>query len=319
MAKNRKTIHGLSSSEMPSNPTPEIWDGQDEEIDSSDGYTQYAIKQGSYVPAGFTTPALKAGAYTLDYVQGEILYTKQNLHTDELFIFEDDLSDKIMDEVIRFWSKAEIFGQYKFVHKRGFLLYGPQGSGKTSIVHQVTQHVIDNNGICFICESPELLEDGLKKFRQIEPSRPVVCVFEDIDEIIDSYGESSLLKLLDGESQINHVVNIATTNYPESLDKRVSARPRRFDTVLEIKMPVENIRRTFLMNKLNLTKSTKELDTWVKDTNGLSFAALAELVVGVKCLDLPYASVIKKLKDVEGTKKKITADNDSYGFNKTRD
>ena len=268
---------------------------------------QYTIKSGGYVPVGATVKKLPANAYTITYVSGEIVFVKQTLNTDELFIFEDNLSERVMDEVDRFWTKTEIFKSYKFVHKRGFLLFGPQGSGKTSIVHQIITNVINRQGVCFLADSPEYLEDGLRSFRLVEPDRPVVCVFEDIDDIIKIHDEAILLKLLDGESQIDHVVNIATTNYPEELDKRIAARPRRFDTVLRIEMPKEEVRKAFLLRKLNLEKSTKEVDLWVKDSEGLSFAALAELIIAVKCLDLPYKTTLEKLKFVELSKKEINS------------
>src|SRR5262249_23195198 len=74
-------------------------------------------------------------------------------------------------------------------------------------------------------------------FRQVEPDRPIVCVFEDIDAIIAVYGDSDLLQWLDGNQQVDRAGNLASTNYPEKLDRRIIARPRRFDRILRIATP----------------------------------------------------------------------------------
>ena len=43
----------------------------------------------------------------------------------------------------------------------------------------------------------------------------MICIFEDIDAIIQNYGDCVLLQWLDGHHQVDRVINLATTNYPE--------------------------------------------------------------------------------------------------------
>ena len=118
----------------------------------------------------------------------------------------------------------------------------------------------------------------MEVFRKIEPDRPVVCLFEDIDAIIETHGDSELLQWLDGSHQINKVINIATTNYPERLDRRIVSRPRRFDRIIKIESPTAAIRETYLSRKLPDLAANGQLAHWVTMTEGLSFAALAELL-----------------------------------------
>ncbi|HKB36892.1 MAG TPA: AAA family ATPase, partial [Gemmataceae bacterium] len=131
-------------------------------------------------------------------------------------------------------------------------------------------------------------------FRAVEPDRPVVCVFEDIDAIIKHYGDSHLLQWLDGNHQVDKAVNIATTNYPETLDRRIIARPRRFDRILRIQSPDADVRRVYFGRKLSL--SSAELGRWVEVSEGLPFAALAELIISVCCLgnDLERSAALLK-------------------------
>ena len=153
-------------------------------------------------------------------------------------------------------------------------------------------------------------------FREVEPNRPVVCVFEDIDAIIDRYGESELLSLLDGDSQVDKVVNIATTNYPERLDKRIVSRPRRFDRLIKVEVPADEVRKAFLKAKLPKTQS---VDTWFKLTKGLSFAGLSECIISVICLGNDLEETIAVLKEIEERTPQLAEFGGKMGFDTGRD
>lgn len=270
-----------------------------------------------FVGVGNTRKKLKSGVYDIgfDGNSGQSTFSEKAISTDDLLDFPHSRSDKILNEMSDFWSRGKIFQDYGFLHRRGYLLYGPAGSGKTVLVHQVIKRIVDLEGIVFMCEDPETFSMGLNVVRQIEPERQIVCVFEDIDAIIDENGEDSLLSLLDGENQIDKVLNLATTNYPEDLDKRIIARPRRFDRVIKIDMPEEEVRRFYFSRKLKIDES--ELNKWVKVTKGFSFAAMAELVISVKCLGNSFDDSVEILKDLMETHKS-SADYDTkkkVGFN----
>ena len=198
-----------------------------------------------------------------------------------------------------------------FVHYRGYLLYGPHGSGKTSIVQIICKNVIEEDGIVFVCKDPNDFLEGVRKFRIIEPNRKIICLFEDIESIIKQYGDDIILSFLDGEAKIDHVLNIATTNYPELLDKRVVGRPRRFDRVLKIDYPNKEDIMEYLTNKLGRGKIINSL---AKKAEGLSFASLAELVISIKCYNKDANEVINILKDLQINKKTSDKNKDDIGF-----
>lgn len=58
------------------------------------------------------------------------------------------------------------------------------------------------------------------------------------------------------------------------------ARPRRFDQVIKLETIPAEARRAYLATKV-LNFGPDELEKWVEKTDGLSFAALAELVISV--------------------------------------
>lgn len=243
---------------------------------------------------------IPAGAYavTKDNRDEQIIFVRKEIHSDDIMSFEGGLSQKIFKEINEFWKTEDQFKKYGFLHRRGYMLYGPQGTGKSSIVRQICNDVIKRGGIVLFCDSPRLFAQGLTVFRQVEEKRAIVCVFEDIDAIIKKHGDSELLQILDGDNQIDRVLNIATTNYPEVLDKRIISRPRRFDRLHKIVAPEEKIRLQYLKSKLPKV-SPKEWKIWVQETKGLSFAGLTEAVISVKCLGNNLTDTIKILRDIE--------------------
>ena len=280
-----------------------IWDKdqlkKNEDEDKALRPTQWgAIQTDTYKALSVTRQRLSPGAYTItrDMNDGQPIFVKKDIVADKGLVSEG-LSAKIITEIKDFWKKGDLFKKHGFLHSRGYLLYGSAGVGKTSIVHQIMQDIIADGGIVFICGNPTFFMSGLKVFRQTEPERKAVCVFEDIDAIIKKYGDDDLLSILDGANQVNSVLNIATTNYPETLDKRIINRPRRFDRVYKIEAPGEAIRRAYLKSKLPKGQS---LERWIKKTNGVSFAGLAEALISVLCLGNELDDTIKVLTDLEG-------------------
>lgn len=263
--------------------------------------SQWAIAgPNKFLAIGDTYPTLKPGVYCMFDTSHGMIFEQINVCVDEFLEFPNSKSGSILAEIDDFWKKWEVFSNYGFLHRRGFLLYGPAGGGKTVLVQQIIARVVKNGGIVFICKKPCWLSDGLQVFRRVEPKRPVVCVYEDIDALIDRYCEADILSVLDGENQIDRVLNIGTTNYPEKLDKRIVGRPRRFDRVIKIDMPEDDVRRVYFKHKLKIDDG--ELDEWVKATEDFSFAAMAELVISVKCFDHPLTDSAKTLRELLAAK-----------------
>lgn len=270
-------------------------------------------------PVSTTFPKLNSGVYNIAMNQYHgLVFIQRNICVDDLLRFPDSVSDKILNEITTFWTKGEKFKEHGFLHRRGYLLHGPAGSGKTCLVQQIIHDIVTSGGLVFQCSGhPATFSDGLDVYRKVEPDRPVVCLFEDIDAIIEEHGEDEILTLLDGENQIDKVLNIATTNYPEKLDPRLVARPRRFDRVIKVGMPSDKVRRMYFEKKLNVNGS--ELDKWVEATEGFSFAACAELVISVCCFEKPFkeaVGVLKEMMEVKHSSRDYYNDDGNVGFAK---
>ena len=259
---------------------------------------QWLVNGTVRIASGKTIKKMEAGRYRIEEVRGEILFHQDETITDDLLVAEDSLEKKISDQIKEFWAKKDIFASLGFLHRRGIILYGPPGTGKTSLINLIVANHTANNGITFYCKDHlSVFMQGLKTFREVEPERPMICLFEDIEELIRYNGARQLLGLLDGENNINHCINIATTNFLSQLDNRIVGRPKRFDCIYKIGYPTASMRRVYFKKKLEpLNISEEIIETYVGATEGLSFAALADVVISTKCFNEPLGSVIKKLK-----------------------
>jgi SpoVK/Ycf46/Vps4 family AAA+-type ATPase len=252
-----------------------------------------------YQMCGQTTENLPAGAYTV-YLDscGHANYQARDIQADELIHFPDSLPAQVQSEIKKFWANGDAFARYGYLHRRGYLLYGKQGCGKSSLVNQIITDVIADGHLAFYCQYPGHFIQCMQKFREVEPYRPIVCVFEDIDAIIEHYGDSDLLQWLDGNHQVDKAVNIATTNYPEKLDRRIISRPRRFDRIMRIDAPDARMREAYLARKVPELTSA-ELKKWVELTSDLPFAALAEVVISVCCMGNELEETAKLLRSID--------------------
>lgn len=275
----------------------------------------WAVYGHTFSPCEKAIEKLQPGQYSIEHSQERgIYFVKKQVNLDDIMNLPDSASEKILKEIEVFWTKEDKYRSFGFLWKRGVLLWGPPGSGKTTTVQMLSKMVIDKGGISVYVSDPKIAANGLELMRRIEPNRPVVVMLEDIDAIIKEHGEPSLLALLDGELQIDNVVFVATTNYPELLDKRIINRPSRFDIVRKIPMPSAEARRVYLTAKNDRlltageiefpsniedpkspTVKKTELDAWISLTDNYSIAHLKELIVSVECFERPLVEVVRRL------------------------
>lgn len=247
--------------------------------------TQYTKRGAGYCAIGSTIQALEPSYYdiTLDSA-GVLIYLQKTLSTDTLLRLADTKSDQVIAEIEHFWTLKARFAKFGLVHKRGFLLHGPPGSGKSSTVAIVVKKMIETGGLVINGSShTNSLKQALHDLREIEPDRPLVVTLEDIDSLLKTH-ELHLLSLLDGDASIDNVVFIATTNYPEKLEARIVNRPSRFDRVVRIGMPSVEARRQYILH-CDPNVSIEELQSWLDLSDGFSVAQLKELIIGVRCFE----------------------------------
>jgi SpoVK/Ycf46/Vps4 family AAA+-type ATPase len=264
---------------------------------------QWGVFDSVYRPVGITAKKIKAGIYQFRNNGNGIVANPMDVVTDELIELPDPTCAEVLAGIEKFWSMEERYRQHGLLYKRSVGLYGPPGGGKTATVMLLARRVIAMDGLVILFNG--YADDGLELLRKIEPKRRVICIMEDLDDIIDSW-ESEILSLLDGETQVDGVVYVATTNHYDKLPATLVNRPSRFDEWIEVKMPSPASRAAYLA-KVAPQLSTDERVRWRQDTAGFSIAHLKELVAAVLCLEHPYEQVLERLQKMLKTEK---AEND---------
>ncbi len=277
-------------------------------------YTQWAVlPNGTYSSIGATCARLPVGAYCLENTPSGLFFVAKKILTDTLIDLGNSNSRRIVEGIRLFWMRKERFEERGILFKRGILMWGPPGSGKTATLALLVEDLIRQGGIVLLVQAPSSAVQALRRLRKIEPDRPLIVILEDVEEIIQLHGEHDLLALLDGEHQTDNVVNIATTNYPEMLGARIINRPSRFDEVVKIGMPSEEMRAMYLEHLLRDEHGRYPYRRWVEETAGMSIAHLKELVVAVVCLEQDEDEVIARLKTMKSAPRS-TMYEESVGF-----
>lgn len=272
-------------------------DSQPNATETEGRFVAWVNDRGLFRPAGATIPQIPAGIYNLRVDNNGWFFEPTVFNADALLRLPGLPIDLILGQIETFWDQADVFTACGLLHKRGILLYGAAGTGKSSIIKLLSSSIVERDGIVLIITQPDRTEMWVQGLRQIEPERPVLTIIEDIDvHMKDEYSRSQMLAFLDGEAQVNHIVNLATTNYPDELDDTVAKRPGRFDLVIELKQPVREARETYLRSLLKAQVTEEQLQHLTDVTAGLGLAHLRELVVATHCLGLDLEETLTRLR-----------------------
>lgn len=309
---NRILKAATSRTTSPGRPRRSTYDdGWDEDDMAKAGLTQWSTNDGKiFFPTSKTTQELVPGVYEIRMNPSQGLYfQKIPTKAESLLKFPDSNSDKVITEIEKFWTREELFVHYGLTYKRGIILWGPPGTGKSCTIQLVCKDVIDRDGIVLKFGVPDLFKEGIRYFREIQPDTPCVVLMEDIDSTLEIYNESEVLNILDGVDECTKTVFLATTNYPAELGERIMNRPSRFDKRFKIGFPNKEARKLYfeylIQNneaKENIPESVQDMqldiDKWVKDTEGFSVSHLKELFIAVVILGDEYDDAVETLRSM---------------------
>ncbi len=199
-------------------------------------------------------------------------------------ILRGNLKQQIHEDLERFFAMRQTYEEYGIPWKRGILLVGPPGNGKTHTVKALinalkipclyvqsfrTEHGTDEENIHAV-------------FERARKSAPCMLVLEDLDSLLTAQNRSFFLNELDGFATNAGIVTLATTNHPEKLDPSILDRPSRFDRKYPFELPEQPERLSYI----TLWNETLKPSLRIPEegaiqlselTAGFSFAYLKEL------------------------------------------
>ncbi|ODV67764.1 hypothetical protein HYPBUDRAFT_107768 [Hyphopichia burtonii NRRL Y-1933] len=171
-------------------------------------------------------------------------------------ILDNGISEGILEDVKDFLESGDWYHKRGIPYRRGYLLYGPPGSGKTSYIQALAGELDYNICILNLSEN-NLTDDRLNHLMNHIPERSILLL-EDIDAAFNKRKQteekgftsgvtfSGLLNALDGVASAEECITFMTTNHPEKLDPAL-LRPGRVDFKVMINNATEyQIEKMFL-------------------------------------------------------------------------
>ena len=275
------------------------------------GYIVNETSNVYYITDSEKVAKLQAGCYVVELDQTNQVYLRKiEIESDHVITLPNLQLQSLLEESTKFWKEADKYEKYKLPHKRGFLLHGHPGSGKTTSVLKLSEYLVNQGGVVMFCNHfDDLVRIQLTKIREIEPDRPIAIILEQLETmLLDENGviNGQLLDFLDGIHGIEHVLFIATTSDLNLIPDSIKKRPSRFDLKIEINLPDAIDREHYLKKMIPSTEIKKiDLKVWVKDTKGYTISHLKELITSYFIYGYDYKQIINNINKLITSTKEV--------------
>lgn len=203
-------------------------------------------------------------------------------------ILADDVKQQLWNNTLGFLQRGqEAFAKYQAPLRRGVLLLGPPGNGKSLYCRWLRSEAI-RLGLAFRTVALEDYESASVHGRAAQLfhlGSPGIVLFDDFDfgvrEPAGNRRSRDLLIFLAGLGGMQTqegVVYLFTSNAELAEFDPAFCRPGRIDQVISFPKPGADLRRQLIVERWHADiQESLHLEQVVQDTDGLSFAELEEL------------------------------------------
>lgn len=173
--------------------------------------------------------------------------------------------------------------------KRGVLLAGPYGTGKTLAAKVASKYAVQAGVTFLYVTRADELADAIKFAKQYEdPACVIFC--EDIDRALDGERDTAMddiLNIIDGiDSKRSSIITVLTTNNLEGIHPAM-LRPGRLDAIIDVKAPdAEAVRKLIRVYGGDAIDAEQNLDYVGSLLDGEIPAVICEVVSRAKLSQL---------------------------------
>ena len=226
------------------------------------------VESGRELPPGQYT-------YTNSRVRPNGYLVPTRLRTDT-FVEQSQQPTELIRDIEYFLKSESIYRELGFSYRRGYLLFGSPGNGKTSLIRQIISKHLPPSTVAIWLKDAVPDAEMLKALEALaNAGRMVVFVTEELASLLAQRAIIDFLEFLDGENSLTRSLFFATTNSIEHLPNNLKNRPSRFDLTLEITNPSSEDRSLLLSRFLGRGPTASEIE----NSNELSIAHLKEAVL----------------------------------------
>jgi len=207
-------------------------------------------------------------------------------------IIDPAMKRDIIRDVDSFFGSRSIYTQYNIPWKRGIILHGPPGCGKTisikALMNSGRQRQVANLYVkSFKASGCQSDQASIRQiFIKARAVAPALLIFEDLDSLVTDELRSFFLNEVDGVEDNSGILIIGSTNHLDRLDTSITRRPSRFDRKFHFKAPSEAERKLYCEYWQQKLQSNEDIDfadeicqAVAEATEGFTFAYLKELFV----------------------------------------
>jgi hypothetical protein len=204
----------------------------------------------------------------------------------DAIVVPDGLLERIERQTVGFGRHSQRLREAGRHLKRGLLLHGAPGTGKTLTIMYLASVMRDRTVFLLTGRGLGLISQTCAMARSLEPS---IVVLEDVDLVAEERTKGGagcatpvlfeLLNEMDGLADDVDILFLLTSNRPDLLEPALAARPGRVDQAIEIPIPDSSCRkRLFDLYGRGLTLQVADLPHFVARTEGASAAFIRELL-----------------------------------------